>query len=100
MAQLFLFTLETKKLKLPDRTKKIQSITSLCHFQKDFGFFKQNQKKVFVSVMIFFPECPNTKQKLYSEPDRKKLICTFREEDKVKLKCFLTLRDSNEEMVS
>ena len=52
--------------------------------------------------MIFFPECLNTKQKLFSEPDRKKLICTFRfrEEDKVKLKRFLTLRDFNEEMVS
>ena len=100
MSRLFLFTLETKKFEVSRSDKKYKVSPVCAIFKKILTFFKQNQKKVFVFVMIFFPECPNTKQKLYSEPDRKKLICTFREEDKVKLKCFLTLRDSNEEMVS
>ena len=100
LAWLFSFALNTKK-SYQIRQKLQVSWFCFMAFLKNVWLFWSKIVRIVMFLFWFeeFYEWLKAKQKLFGEPDRKKWICTFRGEARVKSKCFSTSRDLKEEIV-
>ena len=100
LAWLFSFALNTKK-SYQIRQKLQVSWFCFLAFLKNVWLFWSKIIRIVMFLFWFeeFYEWLKAKQKLFGEPDRKKWICTFRGEARVKSKWFSTSTDLKEEIV-